>query len=130
MPAFKEYILGIDVGSVSANIVSIGPDGEIAEEYYIRTCGKPFETVENFLSTYQRNSRAQIKGVAFTGTAGQFIAQRTGGHCENEIVAQTRAVSHLAPQTRTVIEWAVRIQNSSFLNQRLPAHNCASAIFP
>lgn len=104
MPAFKEYILGIDVGSVSANIVSIGPDGEIAEEYYIRTCGKPFETVENFLSTYQRNSRAQIKGVAFTGTAGQFIAQRTGGHCENEIVAQTRAVSQLAPQTRTVIE--------------------------
>ena len=105
MPVFKEYILGIDVGSVSANIVSIGPDREIVEEYYIRTYGEPFKTVETFLSTYtQRISRSRIKGVVFTGTAGKFIAQRTGGHCENEIIAQTRAVEHLVPQAKTVIE--------------------------
>jgi len=90
MPLFKECILGIDVGSVSANIVSIGPDRKIAEEYYLRTNGKPFETVETFLRTYtQRVSRSRIKGVVFTGTAGQFIAQRTGGHGENEIIGKS-----------------------------------------
>ncbi len=105
MSEAREFIVGIDVGSVSAKIVALSRTLDIVEEHYIRTYGRPFETVQAFLRAYTaRIPRNRIQGVVFTGTAGAMIAQRTGSRSENEIIAQARAVAYLVPQVRTVIE--------------------------
>lgn len=105
MSEAKAFILGIDVGSVSAKIVVLCRTRDIVEKHYIRTYGRPFETVESFLRAYTaRIPHNCIQGVVFTGTAGAVIAQRTGSRSENEIIAQARAVECLVPQVRTIIE--------------------------
>ncbi len=52
MSEAREFIVGIDVGSVSAKIVALSRTLDIVEEHYIRTYGRPFETVQAFLRAY------------------------------------------------------------------------------
>lgn len=40
------YYLGIDVGSVSTNLVVIGEDEKLIEKLYIRTGGQPIKALK------------------------------------------------------------------------------------
>ena len=97
--------IGIDVGSTSANVVVVGPEGEIREEYYVRTMGRPVETVLEIL----RGALSHATGngeylLVFTGSVGRLMAELTGAHFVNEVVAQSFAIRHFHPEVRSVIE--------------------------
>ena len=97
--------IGLDIGSVSVNAVLITPDRTVAEEHYVRTRGRPVETVRGVLGDMlSRTPRASLDGIGVTGTAGKLIADLLGAFFVNEIIAQSKASISLQPDVRTVIE--------------------------
>ena len=52
MKQMQEVYLGIDVGSVSTNIVAITDNGEVVYSSYIRTNGQPLDSVKSGLKNF------------------------------------------------------------------------------
>jgi predicted CoA-substrate-specific enzyme activase len=87
-----EAFLGIDIGSVSTNLVVIDADGRVLEEIYLRTEGRPVEVVDDGLRRIQRElgSRIRICGVGTTGSGRELIAELAGADTvKDEITAHT-----------------------------------------
>ncbi|VAV84764.1 Activator of 2-hydroxyglutaryl-CoA dehydratase [hydrothermal vent metagenome] len=97
--------VGIDVGSVSANIVVLDEHHNVLEEHYMRTQGEPLQTalagLEEVVSRYGEDS---IKIISATGTGGKLIAPYFGATFTNEVIAQAKAIEVYHPEVRTVIE--------------------------
>ncbi len=101
----KKLYLGIDVGSVSANTVIMNDQQEMLEEHYTRIKGQPLQTVKRILEgILERIPAEQFHSLSFTGIGGKLFSDLLGGHFVNEIIAQTKAVQHLYPQVRTIID--------------------------
>jgi len=101
-----EVFLGIDVGSVSTNIVTLDQAGELKDSLYIRTQGRPIDAVQKGLETiYKRNTNIIVKGVGATGSGRQMTGIIVGADCvKNEITAHAVAALHSIPDVQTVIE--------------------------
>jgi len=97
--------LGLDVGSVSVKLVAVTSSGEVLREWYVRHHARPMKTVVEVLREAEEEfGRDRLGTIAATGAGVAEIARLLGAHYVNEVVAQARAVEHLAPQVRTVIE--------------------------
>jgi len=97
--------LGLDIGSVSANVVLLTDEGAIVEERYVRTKGRPWEVAAEVLEGLVRErGREAIVSVSLTGTAAKAMAPILGVPFVNEIIAHARAVAALHPQVRTIID--------------------------
>ncbi|MBM4311035.1 MAG: CoA activase [Deltaproteobacteria bacterium] len=97
--------LGLDIGSISVNLVAINADGTITQECYLRTHGRPLETALRALENLHVGlPAADVTALAVTGTAGKEIAGALNGYFANEIIAQSSAAARLHPQVRTIIE--------------------------
>ncbi len=98
--------LGVDVGSVSTNIVVLDEDLEVREALYLRTRGQPIKTIVSGLKELiHRGPDLQILGVGATGS-GRNLADMVIGSdvVKNEITAHSVAAMHINPEVRTVIE--------------------------
>lgn len=102
----EKYYLGIDIGSVSANLVAVSPEGEVADSLYIRTNGQPIESVREGLRRIGKSvGKAEILGVGATGSGRQLIGILVGADVvKNEITAHATAALHYYPEARTVLE--------------------------
>src|SRR4030065_272996 len=101
----KRLYLGIDVGSISANTIIMNDHREVLEEHYIRIKGQPLQTVEKILGEIlQRIPLEQVHSISFTGIGGKLLSELLGGNFVNEIIAQAKAVQHLYPQIKTIID--------------------------
>lgn len=101
------YHLGIDVGSVSTNVVLLDPQGAIAESIYARNNGQPLPSVyDAFQTLHEKGYRAeQIRGAGITGSAREFVGRIIGADViKNEITAHAVAAIAEHPDVRTVIE--------------------------
>ncbi|SHE41124.1 acyl-CoA dehydratase activase [Desulforamulus putei] len=102
----KAY-LGIDVGSVSTNIVIVTEDNEVITSLYLRTRGRPIEALQAGLKEAAAGipSDLQIAGVGTTGS-GRFLAGVMVGAdvIKNEITAHAVAASLVQPNVQTVLE--------------------------
>ncbi|WP_141694385.1 acyl-CoA dehydratase activase [Desulfosporosinus sp. BG] len=102
-----KYFLGVDVGSVSTNIVLLRSDNTVEEALYLRTQGRPMQTIQEgikLLRTKMRDS-AEIVGVGTTGSARQLAATLLGADVvKNEITAHAVAASRVNPQVQTILE--------------------------
>lgn len=102
-----KYFLGVDVGSVSTNIVLMRPDNTLKEALYLRTQGRPMQTIQEgikLLRTKIGNS-AEIIGVGATGSARQLAATLLGADVvKNEITAHAVAASRVNPEVQTILE--------------------------
>lgn len=98
--------LGIDVGSVSTNIVVLADNREVIDALYFRTNGRPIEAVVRGLKKiYDNNSNIQICGVGTTGSGRTIAGMIVGADIiKNEITAHAIAAMQLVPDVRTVIE--------------------------
>jgi len=97
--------VGIDVGSVSANVVVLDEHRNVIEEHYIRTKGEPLETSLAMLEEIiQRYGAEAIELVATTGSGGKVIAPYIGATFTNEVIAQAKAVEAYHPEVKTIIE--------------------------
>lgn len=102
-----KYFLGVDVGSVSTNIVLLRSDNTVEETLYLRTQGRPMQTIQEgikLLRSKMRNS-AEIIGVGTTGSARQLAATLLGADVvKNEITAHAVAASRVNPDVQTILE--------------------------
>jgi predicted CoA-substrate-specific enzyme activase len=99
--------LGIDVGSVSTNIIVLDPKNHVSHTTYIRTHGDPLGSVQDALKKVSRKlpKNATVLGVGVTGSARYLIAAMVNADIiKNEITAHAIAAMHYYPSVRTIIE--------------------------
>jgi predicted CoA-substrate-specific enzyme activase len=99
--------LGVDVGSVSTNMVLIDERGEVLKELYFRTRGQPIAMIQEGLRELAQDlpEDLEVAGVGTTGS-GRYLAGVVVGAdvVKNEITAHAVAASYFVPDVQTVIE--------------------------
>jgi predicted CoA-substrate-specific enzyme activase len=91
--------LGIDVGSISTNLVVIDGEGNVVYEIYARTQSRPIEVVDAGLQEIEQaiGPRISIKGVGTTGSGRELIGELTGADTVNdEITAHQTGANAIA----------------------------------
>jgi len=97
--------LGIDIGSVSLNLVLVDLESKVLRERYVRTRGKPLETaLEALEALLAEVPPSEIEGVAFTGAGTAVLGDLYRIKPVNEVIAQAAATATLHPDVRTIIE--------------------------
>lgn len=101
-----QLYLGVDVGSVSTNLVLLNARGELVKKIYLRTQGNPVRSVQQGLAIIAAESKEWIiAGVGATGSGRQLIAKLLGADLvKNEITAHAVACLCLEPSVQTIIE--------------------------
>ncbi len=100
-----KYDLGLDVGSVSVNLVIMTPEGEVLKEEYHRHLGEPCRTALRLLKALEPEfPRERCRLAAFTGLGGKGLAEVLGGAFVNEVIAQAWGTYHFKPEARTLID--------------------------
>lgn len=81
-----EAYLGIDVGSVSTNLVVINNEGKVLNEIYLYTEGRPIEVVTRGLSEIEAalGSHLEVRGVGTTGSGRELIGELVGADTVND----------------------------------------------
>lgn len=103
----KDCYLGIDVGSVSTNVVLMDEKKEILDKVYTRTQGKPIEAVKKGLKEIKSRLKDEIRvrGVGTTGSGRHLAAMITGADVvKNEITAHGIAALNFVDGVRTILE--------------------------
>ncbi len=104
----KNLYLGVDIGSVSINIVAIDEENELAFKLYTRNSGNPIELVKKGLTKFQKEIEIEdykIKGVGVTGSGRELIGYVLGADTvKNEITAHARASTYYHPDVGTIFE--------------------------
>lgn len=109
--------LGIDVGSISTNVVLIDEQAKVVARRYLHTAGKPLEAVRRALQEIAQEVGEQVTvcGVGTTGSGRHLTAHFVGGDViRNEITAQARAATAIDPKVDTVFE--IGGQDSKFIS--------------
>lgn len=103
----KSGYLGVDVGSVSTNIVILDEQGELLVGKYLRTSGKPIQTVQEGLHNIGKEigQDIEIKGAGTTGSARYLTSMIVGADVvKNEITAHAIAASRVVEGVQTIVE--------------------------
>lgn len=98
--------LGIDVGSVSTNIIALNEENEVVYKIYLRTKGRPIQTLlEGIKDLQAKINNIEVRGVGTTGSARHLAAMIVGADVvKNEITSHAVAASTLVPGVNTVLE--------------------------
>ncbi len=99
--------MGIDVGSVSTNIVVADSEDRVKDKIYLRTEGRPIDAVCRGLDMLAERLKCpfSIEGVGATGSGRRLAAVIAGADIvKNEITAHAVAAQKLIPGVRTVME--------------------------
>ncbi len=102
-----EACLGVDVGSVSTNVVVINRHGLVLSKRYLPTAGRPIEAVKQGLAEVgaEIGSRVKILGAGTTGSGRYLTGDMIGADLvRNEITAQAAAAAAIDPRVDTIFE--------------------------
>jgi predicted CoA-substrate-specific enzyme activase len=103
----QEVYLGIDVGSLSTNVVLIDPDHNVISRRYLPTAGKPLDAIQKGMTEIfdEVGEFVEVIGAGTTGSGryltGDFIGADT---IQNEITAQATAAIDYDPTVDTIFE--------------------------
>ncbi|MGE5582211.1 MAG: acyl-CoA dehydratase activase [Bacillota bacterium] len=102
----EKVFLGVDVGSVSTNIVCLDEQGEIAALRYLRNDGQPLQVIRDGLQSIKKEiNDLEILGVGATGSGRLLAGTMLGADIiKNEITAHATAAVHFHPEVRTILE--------------------------
>ena len=98
------FRIGLDIGSVSVNVVLVDDKGLVVEDRYIRHKGKPIKAAKEVLEELTTKHGARIEYVATTGVGARKFAELVGAAFTNEIIALTKAFQTLYPHVGSVID--------------------------
>lgn len=100
------YYLGVDVGSVSTNIVLINDNKEIIYKEYLRTQGNPIKILREGIGRLAKDiGHNKILGVGCTGSGRQLASIIIGADIvKNEITSHAVASLSANPDVKTIIE--------------------------
>lgn len=99
--------LGVDVGSVSTNLLTTDEQGNIIASLYIRTQGQPIAAIQEGLALLKKELPPdfQVCGAGATGSGRTLAGVIVGADLvKNEITAHAIAASRLVPNVQTVLE--------------------------
>ncbi|MBN1288962.1 MAG: 2-hydroxyglutaryl-CoA dehydratase [Actinobacteria bacterium] len=102
-----EAYLGVDVGSVSTNVVVLDNRGSVLSSVYLRTRGEPIRAVQEGIRNVGESLSPDIviKGAGATGSARYLTGVIIGADLvKNEITSHAVAALHIVPEVRTVLE--------------------------
>ncbi len=117
--------LGVDVGSISTNLVVIDRDKRVIARRYLMTAGRPIEAVRQGLKEVgdEIGNRVVIKGVTVTGSGRYLIGDFIGADkTKNEITAHARGAVNIHPEVDTIFEIGgqdskyIRIENGAVVD--------------
>lgn len=102
----KEIYIGVDVGSVSTNVVAIDRNVNVLFKTYIRTNGQPIDSVKEGVKQLKETlGDVEVLGVGATGSGRQLAGAILGADVvKNEITAHATATIHFVPDVRTIFE--------------------------
>ncbi len=111
--------LGIDIGSVSSDVVVLDSAGEVLFCDYGRTRGRSFETVRSQLELVSRSFPDRNFVTAVTGSVGRLAAEILEVPYVNEVMAQAAAIAQLYPELSeaTVIDMGGQDSKLIFLDR-------------
>ncbi len=115
MPNARFY-MGIDLGSVSLNIVVIDEARDIKASMYRRTDGRPLIILRDCLEELGQDLKT-FYGIIATGSGRKLVGNILTVPDVNEIVTQARATSYFHPFARTIIEIGGQDSKLIFLDQ-------------
>lgn len=95
--------LGIDVGSTTVKLVLLDEKDKVLYKRYERHMSNVFDKVRELLEDFRKEYAGEYH-VTVTGSGGLSLADRLGVPFEQEVVACSRAVEALIPQTDVAIE--------------------------
>ncbi|MBU3215330.1 acyl-CoA dehydratase activase [Clostridium estertheticum] len=100
------YYMGVDVGSVSTNIVLLDNSLNVIEKLYLRTKGKPIKAIQDGLKVLNKKyDTKQIKSVGTTGSGRQMASFLIGADIvKNEITAHAVAALEIDKEVNTILE--------------------------
>ena len=102
----EKVFLGIDVGSVSTNIVGLNEQGTIVISRYLRNDGQPLQVIQDGLTSIRTEIKnLTVLGIGTTGS-GRLLAGTILGAdiVKNEITAHATAAIHFYPEVKTILE--------------------------
>lgn len=106
--AKKTGYLGIDVGSVSTNLVVLDEHASVLAAIYRRTQGQPIKAVQEGMKDLVElldNQDIEVRAVGATGSARHLTGIIVGADVvKNEITAHAVAASQVVPDVNTVLE--------------------------
>ena len=101
----EKFDVGMDVGSVSVNLVVMDAQGKVVREEYRRHLGDTYRTALNLLEALEPEfPAASCRLAATTGMGGKVLSEVLGGPFINEVIAQGRGTHHFCPEARTIID--------------------------
>jgi len=118
-PGPTQAFLGVDVGSVSTNLVLLNTDAELIQGIYLATRGEPLAALNEGLGQIHTrySDRLEILGVGVTGSGRHLAAQvLCADAVRNEITAQLTSAAHYFPNVDTVFE--IGGQDSKYIGAR------------
>jgi predicted CoA-substrate-specific enzyme activase len=101
------YYVGIDVGSVSTNLVLLDENENLRKKLYLRTQGQPIKILTEGLKLLKESvgSEYKIFGAGVTGSGRQLASVMTGADImKNEITAHAVAAQKYCPEVNTIFE--------------------------
>jgi activator of 2-hydroxyglutaryl-CoA dehydratase len=100
------YYLGVDVGSVSTDVVLLDEKMNVIESVYTRTKGRPINAIqEGFKSFKKTYSDEEIIAAGTTGSGRHIASVILGADAvKNEITAHAVAALEIDRNVRTIIE--------------------------
>jgi predicted CoA-substrate-specific enzyme activase len=109
--------LGLDIGSLSTNLVLITGDHKVVSRRYLPTAGKPLEAIQQGLTEIfnEVGDRVRVAGAGTTGSGRYLTGDFIGADIiVNEITAQATAAIDYDPSVDTIIE--IGGQDSKFIS--------------
>jgi predicted CoA-substrate-specific enzyme activase len=100
------HYLGIDVGSVSTNLVLTDLDGNIVKKLYLRTSGQPIRSLMEGIKEISGGHRCPSIAAAGATGSGRGLAGLIAGAdvVKNEITAHAVAAQRIVPGVKTILE--------------------------
>ncbi len=111
--------LGVDIGSVSTNLVLVDGDGRVRAGVYLPTKGRPIEVLREGYRRLRERCPAgfEVLGIGTTGSGRHLAGTLLGADVvHNEITCQLRSAVHYFPGADTIFE--IGGQDSKFISAR------------
>jgi predicted CoA-substrate-specific enzyme activase len=102
-----DVFLGVDIGSISTNLVLLDREKRVVARKYLMTAGNPLEAVKQGLAEIgdEMGDRVTVKGVTTTGSGRFLVGDFIGADVvKNEITAHARGAVNVRPDVDTIFE--------------------------
>ncbi|MGL5513390.1 MAG: BadF/BadG/BcrA/BcrD ATPase family protein, partial [Sporomusa sp.] len=100
----KPLRVGIDIGSTTLKMVILNEQNSIVFHQYVRHFSDITAAFHSVAAKARHILQQKLLSVMFTGSAGIGFSQSLGMPFIQEVIASTKAVKHIIPNTDTVIE--------------------------